>query len=195
MHSLYPAANYRYEAYSTYTNTPVAGAMRAYGTPQVMFMMESFIEDMARALGMDPVEFRRRNMVRPGYILPSTGKPSLTYGIDQCIQKGMEAIRWEEKQKENAAFNAQQKEKGAPLRRGAGMALISYNPFAWPHCQEVAGAHLVLNQDGSVLLQVGATEIGQGQRHGAFPDHGGNARHFIRQGTYHFHAGYGYFTL
>lgn len=162
MHSLYPVENYRYEAYSTYTNTPVGGAMRAYGTPQVMFMMESFMEDMSRALGIDPLEFRRLNMIRPGYVIPSTGKPSLTYGIEQCIQKGMEAIRWEDKQRENAAFNIRQKEKGAPVRRGAGMALISYNPFAWPHCQEIAGARLVLNQDGSVMLHVGATEIGQG---------------------------------
>ena len=47
-----------------YTNGPVAGAMRGYGAPQGVFALESHIEDIARALGLDPIEFRRRNWVR-----------------------------------------------------------------------------------------------------------------------------------
>ena len=158
----YPIPNFRYHAVSTYTNTPVAGAMRAYGTPQVMFFFESAMEDMARQLGMDPVEFRQKNMSGPDLIEPATGRPVLTHGLAQCYQAGMDAIHYREKQRENEEFNRKMERQGHPLRRGVAMSSICYNPFAWPGCLEMAGAHMILNQDGSVVLHVGATEIGQG---------------------------------
>ncbi len=158
----YPIENFRYHATSTYTNTPVAGAMRAYGTPQVMFFFESAVEDMARLLSMDSIEFRKKNMLGPDLIEPAGGKPILTYGLPQCYEAGMEAIQYRQKQKANAAFNREMERQGSSLRRGVGMSSISYNPFAYPGAIEMAGAYIVLNQDGSVLLHVGATEIGQG---------------------------------
>lgn len=162
IHSLYPVDHYRYEACYTYTNTPVGGAMRAYGTPQIMFMLESLMDDLAYAIGMDPLKFRLNNIIGRDYVIPSTGLISTTYGIDQCIEKGAEAIQWENKQRINRLFNEKQKVSNGVKRRGVGMALISYNPFAWPGCQEIAGARLTLNQDGTIIMQVGAAEIGQG---------------------------------
>ena len=152
----YACPNIRGEAYTIYTNTPVGGAMRGYGIPQVCFAIESFMDDVAEAIHIDPLEFRRKNLIE-GYYEDRYLKPiaANTNGIFECLKKGAEYIRWDEKRKKYA------KQTGA-VRRGVGMALFSYKTGVWPISLEIAGARLSLNQDGSVQLQLGATEIGQG---------------------------------
>ena len=152
----YACPNIRGEAYTIYTNTPVGGAMRGYGIPQVCFAIECFMDDVAEAIHMDPLEFRRKNLIE-GYYEDRYLKPiaANTNGIFECLKKGAEYIRWDEKRKKYA------KQTGA-VRRGVGMALFSYKTGVWPISLEIAGARLSLNQDGSVQLQLSATEIGQG---------------------------------
>lgn len=162
IYAQYPIPNYSYHAVSTYTNTPVAGAMRAYGTPQIMFMFESAMDDMARQLGMSPIEFRKKNLLTPDFVEPTTGMPIQTYGILDCYDAGMKAIRYEQTAADNRRYNQEMARTGKALRRGLGMASICYNPFSYPGCLDAAGAMLILNQDGSVMLHVGAAEIGQG---------------------------------
>jgi CO/xanthine dehydrogenase Mo-binding subunit len=64
--AVYRCDNVRIDAQSVYTNNPPSGAFRGYGLGQVTFAIESAIDDLARELGIDPIEFRRRNVVRPG---------------------------------------------------------------------------------------------------------------------------------
>ncbi|WP_309714266.1 molybdopterin cofactor-binding domain-containing protein [Pseudolysinimonas sp.] len=64
--AVYRCANVRIDAQSVYTNNPPSGAFRGYGLGQVIFAIESAIDELARQLGIDPIEFRRRNVVRPG---------------------------------------------------------------------------------------------------------------------------------
>lgn len=64
--AVYRCDNVRIDAASVYTNNPPSGAFRGYGLGQVIFAIESAIDELARKLGIDPVEFRRRNVVRPG---------------------------------------------------------------------------------------------------------------------------------
>lgn len=152
----YACPNIRGEAYTVYTNTPVGGAMRAYGIPQAAFATECFMDDLACAIGMDPLEFRRKNLIE-GYYEDAYLKPiaANTNGIFACLEKGAAYIGWEEKRK---AY----RDQTGNFRRGVGMSLFSYKTGVWPISLEIAGARLTLNQDGSVLLQLGATEIGQG---------------------------------
>lgn len=152
----YACPNIRGEAYTIYTNTPVAGAMRAYGIPQASFAIECFMDDIAQEIGMDPLEFRRKNLIQ-GYYEDAYLKPiaANTNGIFACLEKGAEYVHWEEKRK---AYTGQT----GNIRRGVGMSLFCYKTGVWPISLEIAGARLVLNQDGSFQLQIGATEIGQG---------------------------------
>lgn len=152
----YACPNIRGEAYTIYTNTPVGGAMRGYGIPQVCFAIESFMDDVAHAIHMDPLEFRRKNLIR-GYYEDVYLKPiaANTNGIFECLEKGADYIHWDEKRKEYA-------HQTGDVRRGVGMSLFSYKTGVWPISLEIAGARLSLNQDGSVQLTLGATEIGQG---------------------------------
>ena len=70
-------------------------------------------------------------------------------------KKGKDLIRWDEKKKRYKNITGNK-------RRGVGMACFSYFSGTYPVSLEIAGARIVMNQDGSVQLQVGATEIGQG---------------------------------
>ena len=154
--SLYPRAATAYSGRTLYANTPVAGAMRGYGTPQIIFAIECNMEDAARKTGMDPVDFRLQNVAREGDTNPLTRQRLLTCGIADCLIRGKELIGWGKKIKEYAHF------KSGPLRKGLGVACFSYASGTYPACVEIAGARLILNPDGSVALHVGSVEIGQG---------------------------------
>ena len=152
----YACPNIRGKAYTVYTNTPVGGAMRGYGIPQVCFGIECFMDDIAKEIGMDPLEFRKKNLIH-GYYEDAYLKPiaANTNGIFECLEKGAAYIHWDEKRKEYA-------HQTGKIRRGVGMSLFSYKTGVWPISLEIAGARMTLNQDGSVGLMLGATEIGQG---------------------------------
>ncbi|QGP91190.1 Putative xanthine dehydrogenase molybdenum-binding subunit XdhA [Neomoorella glycerini] len=152
---LYPMQALKYEPLTVYTNLPVAGAMRGYGSPQITFAVESHLENIARKLNIDPLEFRMKNLVHEGYVDPLNGNTVRSCGIRECIEKGKELIKWDEKK-------ARYKNQAGTKRRGLGMACFSYASGTHPVGLEIAGARIVLNQDGSVQLQIGATEIGQG---------------------------------
>lgn len=153
--NLYPRSVTKFSATTHYANIPAAGAMRAYGSPQIFFGIEGLLEDAARALNMDPVDFRIKNSARPGDILSKTGELEHSVAMVECLEKGREIINWDARKAEYA------KQKGS-IRRGLGVASFSYGSGTYPACVEIAGCRLVLNQDGTVHMQIGATEIGQG---------------------------------
>ncbi|MEX1326476.1 MAG: xanthine dehydrogenase subunit XdhA [Desulfobacterales bacterium] len=155
-HYMYPRAVYRCHARTIYGNFPAAGAMRGYGSPQMTFAVDCAMEDAARTLGMDPVEFRIKNAVKPGDMNQIGKRPIMTAGLVECIEKGRRLIGWEKKRADRPSS------QNGPVRRGLGLACFSYLSGTYPVCVEVASAALILNQDGSVHLRVGATEIGQG---------------------------------
>src|SRR5262249_46487391 len=79
---LYRCPNKKIDAYAVYTNTVPAGAFRGYGLTQTIFAVESAIDELARNLNMDPIEFRQRNVIRPGDPMTSLGPEphDLDYG-------------------------------------------------------------------------------------------------------------------
>ena len=153
---LYNIPNVNYAAKTVYTNIAPAGAMRGYGIPQVMFAVESMMDQAAKKLDMDPIELRRKNMVAKGALNPLNHIYQFTNGLDACLIKGREAFEWDKKKQQAA------KQEDAEFRRGVGVATFSYGSGVYPKGEEIAGCRLVLNQDGSVKLMVGSTEIGQG---------------------------------
>ncbi len=143
------------DSYTVYTNLMTGGAMRGYGIPQADFVTEALAEDCARAIGMDSIEFRLRNCMKAGYKDPHNGITFHSYGLKDCIEKGKEAIHWDEKV---AAY----KNQTGDIRRGIGMAIFCYKTGVYPISLETASCRMIMNQDGSIQLQMGATEIGQG---------------------------------
>ena len=143
------------DAWTVSTNLATGGAMRGYGIPQAAFAAECMADDLALALHMDPLEFRKKNCMRPGYVDPHTHVKCNTYGLAECMEKGREFIRWDEKRREY-------ENQTGPVRKGIGMAIFCYKTGVYPISLETASCRMILNQDGSMQLQMGATEIGQG---------------------------------
>ena len=143
------------QALTVYTNRPAPGAMRGYGIPQCNFASECFMEDIAREMGLDPLEFRKKNAMPLGYVDPFNGITCHSTALRECIDKGAAYIGWEE-------LREKYKNQTGPVRRGVGMACFSYKTGVYPISLETSSARMVLNQDGTVQLHLGATEIGQG---------------------------------
>ncbi len=160
--------NIRFYADVVYTNTPPAGAYRGYGVPQGYWPVERHMEKIARKLGLDPLDFRLKNTIRPGEFHPfstawNEGRephPEVihTVGLEQCVRQGQAAIGWDEK------FGNEKWRVGAkhasPLRKGIGVAMVMHGT-AIPYL-DMGGASIKMNDDGSFNLLIGATDLGTG---------------------------------
>jgi putative selenate reductase molybdopterin-binding subunit len=183
--SLYKCPHIRFEANAVYTNLVVAGAFRGYGAPQGFFALESHIDELADVVGMGPIEFRKLNVVREGDETPIAevlgegreGYEQLirSYGLDECIARGMEAIGWREKRQgsgirdQGSGVRDQEPIRENPpsairhppsVRRGVGVAL-ALQASGIPGV-DMGAASIKMNEDGSFNLLVGATDIGTG---------------------------------
>src|SRR6266581_417273 len=158
---MYPCSNIRFEADVVYTNLPPAGAFRGYGVPQGFFALESHMDEIARQLGMDALELRRKNWIKVGDENPlakalGEGKEGYTQviescGLPQCLQLVEERLGWKEKR--GTGGNGR-------FRRGVGVALAMHGT-AIPGL-DMGGASIKLNDEGSFNILVGATDIGTG---------------------------------
>lgn len=152
---MYPCDNIQVDAYTIYTNKSAAGAMRGYGIPQAMFAFESHTDDVCRRLGLDTEEFRRKRIMPVGYFDPFSKNVNYFDTYNQCMDKAIEYMDYRRKKKEYA-------NQSGNIRKGIGLSCFWYNTAVYPISLEHSSCRLVLNQDGSMQLQVGETEIGQG---------------------------------
>ncbi len=151
---LYRTPHVRYEGFAAYTNFPVAGAFRGFGTPQQSFATELLMDKAAEVLGVDAVELRLKNHVQVGDWDEMSKITIESCGMEECIRKGAEAIGWSEKR-------GKRFREGSKVR-GVGMAIGTHNTGVKPFVNEITGAVLKLNEDGTVNVAVGACDLGQG---------------------------------
>ena len=167
----YNAASKRFDCHVVYTNIPVPGAYRGYGAPQAEFALEAHMEDIARSLDLDPIDFKRRNWVKVGDemdIAPHLGERAvaeeeldeypkvMSSGIEECVAQGQREIHWHRR-----ADEAWKRPAGRPnIRRGLGFAFCMHGtaiPFL-----DMGGCSIKLNDDGSFNMLIGATDLGTG---------------------------------
>lgn len=154
-HQLYPCDNTQADGYTVYTNLPTAGAMRGYGIPQTMFAFESHLDDVAKAMNMDPLELRIQNIMPKGFVDGFSRNENYYDSFREAMAVGRKAIDYDKKKEEY-------KNQTGNIRRGIGLATFWYNTAVYPISLESSSCRMVLNQDGSVQMQLGETEIGQG---------------------------------
>ena len=133
------------DGFAVYTNSVPAGAFRGYGLSQLIFAVESAIDELARGLGIDPVEMRRRNVIRPGdpMIGTSTDQGDVaygSYGLDQCLDLVEAALE------RGAALPA----PAGDWATGRGLALAMIHTI--PPRGHFADARIVLRPDGRFAL-------------------------------------------
>jgi len=147
----YEVPNIHADSMTVYTNHPYGTAFRGFGHLEFLWAVERQMDLVAREIGLDPVEFRLRNALRPGSITATGEKLREDAGrVDQCIKAVAETIGWGKKEKPAASGKLV----------GTGIAALWKAPAMPPNAASCA--IIKFNEDGSANLSVGITEIGQG---------------------------------
>ena len=136
-----------------YTNKMRFGAFRGFGVPQVTFAAETQLDEIAARLGLDPIALRRKNMVA-GTDAWMGGQPIHSNGLAQCLDTVERESGWSARA---AASPPRPAADGDSRRRGMGVALSAHISGLL-----ATGAIVRLLEDGTVLLNTGAVDIGQG---------------------------------
>ncbi len=148
---VYQIKNFRVAGYRVYTNNPISGAIRGFGGVQSGFAVESHMDLLAQGIGMDPVDFRLKNITGPNMTV--TNKMVITSnGLKECIEKATLSCSWKEK-------HGKQKH----LKRGLGIGIaadVMGSKMYKSH--ESAGSIIKIEEDGSIHFLTGAADTGQG---------------------------------
>ena len=151
----YTVQNLEVEKIAVRTNNPITGAFRGFGAPQAAFVYESQMDELARKLGMDPLEIRLLNGVDTGTRMYTGVVVREGKAMKASLRKAAEMIGWERR-------GELERQPAPHLRRGWGMATILKGSGMGRGLPDHAGVLLEMHRDGSVVLQSGAADMGQG---------------------------------
>ena len=143
----YDIDNVWIDSYALYTNLPPAGALRGFGVPQLVWAYESHMDMMARALKLDPLEFRRKNILREGRP-HATGQIVQDAKLEAVLDRVAERLNWGKPIDRGSGV----------LRRGRGIAFANKAVIS----PTTSVANLIIAADGSTTLYCGTVDMGQG---------------------------------
>jgi CO/xanthine dehydrogenase Mo-binding subunit len=155
----YTVPNVKVDAISVYTNNLYSGSFRGFGNVQAEFAAEVQIDELAEKLGMDPVEFRLKNVLREGSYTATNQLLDHSVGVEECLVESAKLSRWREKRE------AYKKIQGTK-RRGIGVSLMYHGNSTSRGAPDYSAAYVMVNKDGSVRYRTGITEMGQGTHTG-----------------------------
>lgn len=140
------------------SNTPVSGSFRGWSSPEMALILEHTMEKAAKALDMDPVQLRLKNVLTAGELDHKSGVPLEQLRTRECLLRGAERFHWEEKRREDAAFNA----ANVRFRRGTAVACGGHGNTYYPRYNDFASAEMRMCEDGSVQVEVSIHDHGCG---------------------------------
>lgn len=150
----YEVPNAKIDGFAVYTNKVYQGSYRGFGNPSVQFAAEAQMDQLAEKLGMDPVEFRLKNMLRPGKATITNQVLDHSVGIADAVAKLAEVADWKKKRE---AYG-----KGGRYRRGIGIAVAWHGISTSRGVPDWSNAYVKIEKDGSVTVHTGIVEMGQG---------------------------------
>ena len=148
----YRIPNVQVDTSVVYTNSPLSGAMRGFGSPQSHFAVESMVDSMAEEIGMDPVKIRRANILKvgdkmfTGVILNETAN-----ALPICLDKAREVMD-----------RFQEVEVSPGKKAGIGIALAAQSMGLGANVPDDSSHRLEWTPDGKILIHLGAPDLGQG---------------------------------
>jgi 4-hydroxybenzoyl-CoA reductase alpha subunit len=145
----YRVPNLRYEARRVYTNNAFCGALRGHTNTQICFARDSQLELIATDLRLDPIDIRHRNAIQPGDTT-ANGFRIGTFAFDECIERVVDLSGW------------RQKRGNLPKYRGIGFGCGSHISGARLMGHSASAAEIRVQEDGTVQLTTGSTDVGQG---------------------------------
>jgi CO/xanthine dehydrogenase Mo-binding subunit len=150
----YRCPNVRVHGRVVRTNTPPTGAFRGFGAPQVLFAVEAHVDRVSAALSLDPVLFRRRNLLRPGDRLPTGQELPCDTSARAVLDEAVRRSRYRQKRRALAGGD-----------RGIGVALVLHGAGFVGSGETMLASRAALELvPRGVRVLVGSTEIGQGAR-------------------------------
>jgi CO/xanthine dehydrogenase Mo-binding subunit len=161
----YDVANVRIRSRAVATNTPPNGAFRGFGAPQAEFAAEMQVNRAAEALGISPLEIRRRNVYRPGGVTPTHQVLAADVAGLEVLERAAEAAEFERIRARTASDRADRPAE-ARTARGIGLALAWHGAGFTGSGEEKMGsvASLELTGDGRIRILTASTEMGQGTK-------------------------------
>jgi 4-hydroxybenzoyl-CoA reductase subunit alpha len=150
----YRLPNLKFDGLRVYTNKPAAVALRGHGAPHTRFAADVQLDMIAEDLEIDPVEIRLKNALKSGDITPN-GLRISTCGLAECIERATETANWNEKRQRAKGMSGK-------IARGIGIACHGFVTGERLHPHDSCAAIVKVNEDGTVNLLTGATDIGQG---------------------------------
>lgn len=150
---VYKLKDMRFTGTAVYTNTPIAGAMRGYGSPQAFFGQQVQLNKIAKELSMDIVELQLKNIVEPDGVDPRFNSPHGNPRPIDCVVKAAEAFKWSSKKALNSSGR---------YRRGVGMAVGAHGNGCFGAHRDYTALTLKMNEDGTAVLYTGTHDMGNG---------------------------------
>jgi 4-hydroxybenzoyl-CoA reductase alpha subunit len=148
----YRLPNMKADGYRVYTNTQPSCAMRGHGVPQTRFAAEVQLDLAAKEMGLDPVDLRLKNALKPGEKTPN-GFKITTCGLAESIQASKRII---------AGWRKKQPQSDGSRKRGIGIGCYGYVSGPRMAGHNTAGAVIKVHEDGGISLATGSTDAGQG---------------------------------
>lgn len=150
---VYKFKNMRFTGTAVYTNTPIAGAMRGYGSPQAFFGQQVQLSKIANKLGIDVVDMQLKNLVQPDGVDPRFNKPHGNPRPIDCVVKAAEAFKWNIKKSTKPSGR---------YRHGIGMAVGAHGNGCFGAHRDYTAVTLKMNEDGTAVLYTGTHDMGNG---------------------------------
>ena len=160
MHSSgpYEVPNAKVDGYAVYTNKVYEGSFRAFGNASIQFAVERQMDQLAEKLGMDPVEFRLKNILEPGKYTVTGQLLDHSVGVGDAIRRLAEVAEWKKKYEEYKKFN----EVSNRFKKGIGIGVAWHGISTSRGVPDWSNSYIKVEKDGSVTVYTGITEIGQG---------------------------------
>ena len=148
----YRLPNMRAKGYRVYTNTQPSCAMRGHGVPQSRFAAEVQLDIAAKEMGLDPLDLRLKNALKPGETTPN-GFKITSCGLEESIEETRKII---------ASWQKERSQEDGRKKYGIGMGCYGYVSGPRMAGHNTAGALIKVHEDGGVSLATGSTDVGQG---------------------------------
>jgi len=148
----YRIPNVKIDTFLSYTNSPLSGAMRGFGSPQSHFAIESMVDMMAEKIGLDPIKLRKKNSLRPGdKVFTGVEMSNSATALMICLDKSQDI---------KDRYLAVEATPGK--KTGVGMALAAQSMGLGANVPDDSTHRLLWNTDGSVEIYLGSPDLGQG---------------------------------
>ncbi|WP_440060301.1 xanthine dehydrogenase family protein molybdopterin-binding subunit [Thermogladius sp. 4427co] len=154
----YEVPNARVDGYAVYTNKVYQGSFRGFGNPSIQFAVERQMDLLAEKLGLDPVEFRLINILKPGSKTLTNQVLDHSVGVGEALKLVAEKSEWRARRREYEEFNKQ----STRVKKGIGVAVAWHGISTSRGVPDWSNAIVKVEKDGSVTVFTGIVEMGQG---------------------------------